>query len=452
MSTIKKYDYWIRSSKFTAITKFSSLFVHLISFIVLARLLDPITFGVYGLFTTINSNIQTSRISLIRSAFIRFMNQSGKEEHQSLQASAFAVSMAISVFLSICFLVFANQVAAWLNAPGLDIMLRWFALTMILSTVASQCEMTLTATMNFKAVSNMYLVRQGFFLAVICTYWFLGLKMTPTSLSVYTLLAIMISTFVALRSAKAVLKLGFKNYRKWVTPLWQYGRYIFGTNVSAQFFRSADAFLTSALYSPVLSALYNASNRISNLVDLPSTVLADVAFTKAAQINSTDKRAVRNMYEKTTGAIMVFSIPALLFILLFPEFVLLILAGRKYVEAAPILRITAFFGFILPFLKQYGTIMDATGFPQINFRTNLLALILNFTFNYIGLKMFGYLGAAIGTAVTYGCIFLITQRILNKKFGITIWQVFVNTFFFYGVLFSMARSYTASLPAFKKAS
>ena len=84
MGAIKKYDYWIRSSKFTAITKFSSLFVHLVSFIVLARLLDPVTFGVYGLFTTINSNIQTSRISLIRNAFIRFMNQNGKEEHHSL--------------------------------------------------------------------------------------------------------------------------------------------------------------------------------------------------------------------------------------------------------------------------------------------------------------------------------------------------------------------------------
>jgi O-antigen/teichoic acid export membrane protein len=96
--------------------------------------------------------------------------------------------------------------------------------------------------------------------------------------------------------------------------------------------------------------------------------------------------------------------------------------------------------------------MDATGFPQINFRTNLLALILNFTTNYIGLKMFGYLGAAIGTAVTYTCIFIITQRILNKKFGITFWQVFVNMFFFYGVLFNMARSYTTRLPLAKKAS
>ncbi|HUQ96846.1 MAG TPA: oligosaccharide flippase family protein, partial [Chitinophagaceae bacterium] len=400
---------------------------------------------------TIFATIQTARISLIRSAFIRFMNQTGPEEHQSLQASAFAVSMIISLFIAALFLVLAPYVSNGLNAPGLDTMLRWGALTILVSTISSQCEMTLTATLNFKAVSFQYLVRQGAFLAVVCFYWFSGYKLTATSLSVYHLLSIILSTFIALNSTRAILKLGFKNYQKWMPQLWHYGKYIFGTNVSAQAFRSADAFLTSAVFSPALSALYNASNRISNLVDLPSQVLADVAFTKASKIDNTNKAAVRNMYEKTTGAIMVFSLPALLFILCFPELVLHVLAGKEFVKAAPILRITAFFGFILPFLKQYGTIMDATGFPQINFRTNLLAFFLNITFNYIGLKLFGYLGAAIGTAVTYTCIFLTTQRILHKKFGVRVWLVFVNMFSFYIILFNMARSYTLRLPLARKA-
>lgn len=451
MSAIKKYGYWIHSSKFTALTKFSNLFVNLVSFIVLARILTPTEFGVWGLFTTIYATIQTARISLIRSAFIRFMNQTSPEEHRSLQAAAFAVSMMISIFIAAFFLILSPYVSNWLNAPGLDTMLRWCALTILISTISSQCEMSLTATMNFKAVSQQYMVRQCSFLFIVTFYWLSGLKLTATSLSVYHLLSIFISTFVAVNRTKLILKLGFKGYKKWTSKLWHYGKYIFGTNLSAQAFRSADAFLTSGVFSPALSALYNASNRISNLVDLPSQVLADVAFTKAARIDNKDTAAVRNMYEKTTGAIMVFSLPALLFILCFPELVLHILAGKQFVQAAPILRITAFFGFILPFLKQYGTIMDATGFPQINFRTNLLAFFLNFTFNYIGLKMFGYLGAAIGTALTYTCIFLTTQRILHKRFGVSVWQVFVNTFSFYIVLFNMARSYTAKFALARKA-
>src|SRR6478672_11738291 len=364
MSAAKRYGYWIHSSKFTALTKFSNLFVNLVSFIVLARILTPMEFGVWGLFTTIFATIQTARISLIRSAFLRFMNQTHKEEHQGLQAAAFAVSLALSIFIAACFVVLAPYVRNWLNAPGLDIMLYWGALSIIVSTISSQCEMSLTATMNFKAVSYQYLVRQSFFLFVVCFYWISHFKLTAVSLSIYFLISIILSTFVALNRTKDILKLGFKGYKKWTPQLWHYGKYIFGTNVSAQAFRSADAFLTSGIYSPALSAWYNASNRISNLVDLPSQVLADVAFVKAARIDNTNKEQVKNMYEKTTGAIMVFSLPALLFIFCFPEFVLHITAGSSFVKAAPILRITAFFGFILQFLKQYGTIMDATGFPQ----------------------------------------------------------------------------------------
>ena len=451
MSAAKKYSYWINSSKFTALGKFSNLFVNLVSFIVLARILTPTEFGVWGLFTTIFTTIQTARISLIRNAFIRFMNQTPEAEHRYLQAAAFVVSMIISVFFAASFLILAPYVRDWLNAPGLDTMLRWCALTILVSTISSQCEMSLTATMNFKAVSYQYLVRQSFFLFVVVLYWFSGWKLTATSLSIYHLLSIFLSMFVALQRTRSILKIGFRGYKKWTPKLWHYGKYIFGTNVSAQAFRSADAFLTSGIFSPALSALYNASNRISNLVDLPSQVLADVAFTKAARIDNKDKIAVKNLYEKTTGAIMVFSLPALLFILCFPEPVLLILSGKEFVKAAPILRITAFFGFILPFLKQYGTIMDATGYPQINFRTNLLAFFLNFTFNYIGLKSFGYLGAAMGTALTYTCIFLTTQRILYKRFGVSVWQVFVNTFSFYIVLFNLVRSYTMRLSLVRKA-
>lgn len=451
MSTAKRYGYWIHSSKFTALSKFSNLFVNLISFIVLARILTPTEFGVWGLFTTIFATIQTARISLIRSAFIRHINQADEGEHRNLQASAFAISMGISLFIAAAFLVLAPFLRDWLNAPRLDTMLRWCALTILVSTISSQCEMSLTATANFKAVSFMYLVRQSLFLAVVCFYWVAGLKLSATSLSVYHLLSIIVSTFVALKQAKDILKLHFVNYRKWLPQLWHYGKYIFGTNVSAQAFRSTDAFLTAAVFSPAVSALYNASNRISNLVDLPSQVLADVAFTKASRIHNSDKAAVKAMYEKTTGAIMVFSLPALLVILFFPELVLYLLAGKEFIKAAPILRITAFFGFVLPFLKQYGTIMDATGFPQINFRTNLLAFVLNVIFIYIGLQLFGYLGAAIGMSLTYACIFVTTQRLLYKKFGVQIWQVFVNMMAFYIVLFNMARSYTTRFSLARKA-
>ncbi len=451
MSASNKYGYWIHSSKFTALTKFSNLFINLLSFILLARLLDKTSFGVWGIFISMVSTIDTARISLIRNAFIRFMNQSSEGEHESLQASALVVSLAISAVLSVAFLLLAPYIAAWLNAPGLDVMLRWYAFTIFVSTILSQCEMSLTATMNFRSVSFIYIIRQGTLLVVIALYYFFHLSLSATALSLYYLLSVFAASFAGLHFARHILVLGFRHYKKWLRQLWGFGKYVFGTNVAAQLFRSTDTYLTSAFISPAVSALYNASNRISNFIDIPSQVLSDVAFTKAARIDSSDTAAVRNMYEKTTGAIMVFSLPALLILLFFPELILHVLAGDAFLSAAPILRITAFFGFVLPFLKQYGTMMDATGHPHINFRTNLLALALNVLFNYIGIRYWGFLGSAYGTATMYLCIFFVTQRILYRRFGVRVWRVFVNTFAFYPVLFGLIRSYIMRKPFLKKA-
>jgi O-antigen/teichoic acid export membrane protein len=449
MKAPHKYAYWINSSKFSALNKVSNLIFNLISFILLARLLEPTAFGVWGLFITISATIYTARVSLIRSAFIRFMNQAGKDEHRNLQASALAISLCISLFFSLAFLLLAPHIAVWLNAPGLDTILYWYSFTMLINTIASQCEMSLTATANFKAVSYMYLARQGFMFLVIVIHWVFSLDFTPTTLSVYYLFSIVASTLTGLYLARSILQLTLDNYRKWLPELWKFGRFVFGTNISAQLFRSGDSFITSAMISPAVSAFYSASNRISNLIDMPSNILADVAFNKAAQLDNQNKASVKNMYEKTTGAILVFSFPALIIILLFPELILRILAGQAFVGAAPILRITAFFGFVLPFLKQYGTIMDATGYPQINFRTNLLSCVLNIIFNVVCITYFGFIGAAVGTAITYFCTFCITQRILYRKFGISFLQVLTNTFNFYVLFIGIGRRYVTGRPVIK---
>jgi O-antigen/teichoic acid export membrane protein len=145
------------------------------------------------------------------------------------------------------------------------------------------------------------------------------------------------------------------------------------------------------------------------------------------------------MYEKSVGAILIFSLPALIVLIIMPTLILQILAGNQYIIAAPILRITAFFGFTLPFLKQFGTIMDATGHPDINFRVMFLALCINIVANLTGVHFFGIIGAAFGTAFTYAVIFVVTQVILYKRYNIQLLNVFKNTFSFYGEIIASRK-------------
>ena len=431
MSIFKKYSYWIHSGKYTAIQKFSVLGMGIVSFMLLTRVLGPDGFGVWGLFLVISSITETARTALIKNAFIRFMHQTKEEEHGSLQAGAWILSLSISVVLSLLFLLAAYPVAQWLKAPALAGMLQWYALTMLITVLFSQCEMLLNAKMDFRGVCYMYVIRQGGLLAAIGVCYLAKWTITPGLLSFFYLASVVAGGLTGALFSRPYFRWDLREYKPWMGKLWRFGKYVFGNNVSSLLFRSTDNFITSGFFGTGVSAYYNACLRIGNLVDMPSQVLGDVLFPKAAQYNSTDRAAIKHMYERTVGAILVFSIPALLVLILLPSFILHFLAGGKFMMAAPVLRITAFFGFTLPFLKQFGTIMDATGHPDTNFRVMFLALCIDIVANLLGVHFFGVIGAAIGTAATYFIIFVITQTILYKKFGVEVLNVFRNAFSLY---------------------
>jgi lipopolysaccharide exporter len=428
MSIYKKYSYWINSGKYTAVQKFSVLGMGIVSFMLLARVLGPAGFGVWGLFMTISSLTETARTALIKNAFIRFMHQTPENEHGRLQVAAISLSGLISFVLALFFLVLSFLIAAWLKAPDLALMLQWYALTLMISVLFSHCEMLLNAKMDFRGICWMYVTRQGLLLISIIIYVLSKSMISLTQLSFYYLFSVIGGVIVGMIFSWPYLQWDTVHSRPWIGRLWHFGKYVFGNNVSTLMFRGTDNFVTSGAFGPGVSAYYNACLRIGNLVDMPSQVLGDVLFPKAAKYSGTDKGTIRHMYERTVGAILLFSIPALLVMILIPSAILHFLAGGRFMIAAPILRITAFFGFTLPFLKQFGTIMDATGNPKTNFKVMFLAMCINICTNLAGIHFFGVIGAAIGTATTYFIIFVITQIILNRQFGVVWYNVFRNCF------------------------
>jgi lipopolysaccharide exporter len=441
MSIFKKYSYWIHSGKYTAIQKFSVLGMGIVSFMLLTRVLGPDGFGVWGLFMVISSLTETARTALIKNAFIRFMHQTKEEEHGRLQVAALVISSCISATIAILFVAMSRLIAGWLSAPLLAGMLQWYAVSLMISVLFAHCEMLLNARMDFKGVCWMYCVRQGFLLAGIAFCVLSGSPITPWMLSIFYLLSVMAGVITGLFFSRPYLKWDIRGYGTWASQIWKFGRYVFGNNVCTLLFRGTDNFITSSVFGPGVSAYYNACLRIGNLVDMPSQVLGDVLFPKAAKYNGVDRHAIKGMYEKTVGAILIFSIPALLVLILFPSMILHFLAGGKFMMAASVLRITAFFGFTLPFLKQFGTIMDATGDPITNFKVMFVAMCINVVANLAGIHYFGVIGAAIGTATTYFILFVITQIILHRRFGVQWLNVFKNCFLLYKEIFSHGRDY-----------
>ncbi len=431
MTTLKKYSYWLQSGKYTAIQKIVTLSIGILSFMLLTRILGPGSFGVWGLFLIISSITETARTALIKNAYIRFLHQSESDIEANLQTAVFVLSLILSIFISFFFYFLSNTVSYLLNAPDLSVMLKWYSLTVIIYTLFSHSEIILSSKMDFRGICWMYCFRQLFLLLPILYCYFFAILITPIVLSIFYLSSILVGTLSALFFCRPFFKCVFADFSQWIRRIWNFGKYVLGNNISSLLFRSTDNFITSKFYGTIIAGQYNACLRIGNLIDLPSQVMGDILFPKVAQVDSSDKAQIKNMYEKAVGASLVFSIPALLFLLLFPGLILRILAGPQFIFATEVLRITAIFGFILPFLKQFGTMMDATGTPKLNFIVMFVAFCLNIISNLICVYFWGWIGAAFGTLFTYCIVFIITQVIMYVKFGVEIQKIIRNTFGFY---------------------
>lgn len=442
MSVFNKYKYWIHSAKYTTIQKFTMLFIGVLSFILLARPLGPRGIGIWGLFMVFSALTETARNALIRNAYIWFSHQHGEKAQSKLQASAFVLSAAMSGILAVLYAVLAVPVSNTLNAPELAILLQVYSISLLVTVLFSHMETILMAKTDFRVICWMNCVRQGVLLACIVVCVAGHIPITTLMLSLFYLGSVIAGTITGYGMAGWVLQWKFRGYKEWLPRMWRFGRFVFGNNLFSMLFRGSDVVLTSIMFGsagPFVSGYYNACQRIGNLVDMPSAVLADIMFPKVAKFNPGDKSSVKHMYEKAVGTTMTFSIPALLILLLFPELILHILAGKQFLGAANILRVTAFFGFLLPFLKQFGTVIDGTGTPHVNFRLMLFGFIINIFIILAFTEWWGVIGTAIGTATTYFILFVISQVILNRRFGITLTGVLRNIGSFYLELFHTAR-------------
>lgn len=176
--------------------------------------------------------------------------------------------------------------------------------------------------------------------------------------------------------------------------------------------RNLDSWMLGAMLSPTAVALYNPAVRIANLFEIPATSLASVAFPQAVKrIDEEGESAAKKIYEKSSVFIFASILPFVIFVLVFAEEVVVLIAGKEYIETSSIIRVTILYGLVIPFNKQFGIVLDAMGKAKLNMWYVIRNLFINLILNYLFIKSFGVIGAAYATLSTF-----IISSILNQVY------------------------------------
>jgi O-antigen/teichoic acid export membrane protein len=240
------------------------------------------------------------------------------------------------------------------------------------------------------------------------------------------------SAFIAYLYTKKYLKFAKGIFVDWIKTMFNYSKYAFGTSLSSILSGTLDQAMLGKMINPVASGVFNVAVKIVNLIDIPTSAVANIVFPQSAMRMQTEGRdAIKYLYEKSVGTILAILIPGLIFIYCFPELILYLLAGNKYTNAVELLRVTLLYCLLIPFGRQFGTILDSIGKTKTTFYIVVITASTNLILNYFFIKEIGLLGAAYATLISNIIGFIIAQVILWRELGVKFYHAFVYAFRFY---------------------
>ena len=147
--------------------------------------------------------------------------------------------------------------------------------------------------------------------------------------------------------------------------------------------------------------LYYPAIRTTSLLRMILVSMMSISMPMISQLFSEGKiKETGEVYKLTVRWIMTLAIPLTIFLIQFPEKVML-LFGSQYVQAANVLVITTAGIFVLLITGIGSSVLTVCGYPKYNLINSITAFLINFTLNSIWIPKYGIAGAAWATFVTY---------------------------------------------------
>ncbi len=410
----------------------TSLFTGFGSFYILVRIMSKDDLGAWALFASVTALIEVARGGLIQNAQIKYCAGATEEEYPKILTASLSLNVMVTIFSIIVMCSFAYFMSTLWHSPQLENMFYLYSLTTFILILYYQFNFIQQANLDFKGIFYSNLIRQGVLFLFIVFAWMYNHEIKLYELVWMMSLGAFLGTVLSYFFVKNYWKVTKKLEWEWVKKLFHYGKYVFGTNISSMIYTSIDQMMLGYLMPVSSVAIFNAANRVTNFVEVPLSSVAAIVFPQSAKrIETHGKEAVTYLYERSVGLLVAMILPVTIFCLIFSKWIIIIIAGRDYLEAAPILQIIILATLIQPYIRQFGTTMDSIGKPKTNFYLLVFIAVINIGTNYFFISTFGLIGAAFGTLTALIVFLIISQIILYKELNIKFHHTFIYMWRFY---------------------
>lgn len=392
----------------SALQKYSTMFITFISGIILARLLTPYDYGCIGMLSIFMVLAEAFIDGGFGSALIQKKNPT-QEDYSTI----FWFNIGMSVLMYAVLYVSAPAIARFYDIPLLRDVLRVQGIVIFIYAFNIIQQNQLRKKLNFKVISIVTIITSITSLAITIYMAYVGF-------GVWALVAQhLLTAFIP--------ALVFWFYIKW-RPIWtfswqsfrelfSFGFYMFLTHLLNQFGQQIQGLLIGKMYNPATMGYYSKAHGTEKLASNSiGSIMMQVTYPLYSEVQD-DKKQLANIIKRITMTISYLVFPLMFILLLCAKPIFLLLYSDRWLPSVPYFQVLCLAGLPYSLQSVNNNAIAAVGKSKVMFFWTVIKRVISIGFIIGGLVLLGMKGLLAGVVIGTWFSYFVNISQVSKYVG-----------------------------------
>ena len=392
----------------TALQKYSTMFIQFISGIILARLLTPYDYGCIGMLAI----FMTLAEAFIDGGFGSALIQK-KQPTQEDYSTIFYWNLGMAVLMYAILFVSAPAISRFYKIPLLCNVLRVQGLVLFIYAFNIVQRNQLRKKLNFKVLSIVTITTSVIALGVTIFMAFKGFGVWALVAQHLITAAIPAIVFWFFIKWRPILVFSWKSFKE----LFGFGFYMFLTNLLNNFSVKIQGLLIGRLYSPATMGYYSKAHSTESLASASiSSIMTQVTYPLYAEAQN-NLKLLANMIRRLTMTISYVTFPLLFILLLLAKPIFILLYSERWLASIPYFQVLCIAGMGVSLTAVNTQAIAAIGKSKVMFVWTLIKRTIGILLLVGGLLLFGMKGLLVGVVISNWFSYFVNICLVSKHIG-----------------------------------
>ena len=392
----------------TALQKYSMMFIQFVSGIILARLLTPYDYGCIGML----SIFMVLAESFIDGGFGAALIQK-KRPTQEDYSTIFYWNLGMAVVMYAILFFCAPAIARFYNIPLLSSVLRVQGLVLFIYAFNIIQKNQLRKTLNFKILSIVTITTSLISLGVTIYMAYKGFGVWALVTQNLITAAIPAVVFWFYLKWRPILVFSWKSFKE----LFSFGFYMFLSHLLNSFGQQIQGLLIGKMYNPTTMGYYSEAHSVEKVASLSvSSTMTQVTYPLYAEVQD-DRQRMINMIKRLTMTLSYITFPIMFILILLAKPVFILLYSERWLPCVPYFQVLCIAGLANCLMSVNLQPISAIGKSKVTFVWTIVKRVVGVGAVVLGLLFFGMKGLLLGVIVNNYFAYFVNIGLVSKHIG-----------------------------------